>query len=160
MSTVFVTVLVMGTMAPAWADHAMPDIVKASKMIGKSVQNIEGTPLGDIDDLAIDEISGKVRYVVLPFRGVLRMSEKYFAIPWEALTLSNDRQHFVVGVKEDILRQAPRFDKEEWPNFADPTYFMTLYKFYHVPAPAGDDADETRIEKKTHKATMDRLKGN
>ena len=112
MSTVLVALVVMGAMAPAWADHTMPDIVKGSKIIGKSVQDIEGTELGKIEDLAIDEIGGEVRYVVLPFRGIRRMSEKYFAIPWGALTLSHDRSYFVVGVTEDTLEQAPRFDEE------------------------------------------------
>lgn len=148
LSTVLVAVLVMGIMIPAWADHTMPDIVKGSKIIGKSVQDREGAQLGEIKDLAIDEIGGEVRYVVLPFRGILRMSEKYFAIPWEALTLSHDRNHFVVGVTEDTLKQAPRFDNEEWPNFADPASYMTLYEFYHVPVPAGGHRrrDEDRKE--------------
>ncbi len=155
MSTLFVAILVMGTVAPAWADHTMPDIVKGSKIIGKSVQDMEGTQLGEIEDLAIDEIGGEVRYVVLPFRGILRMSEKYYAIPWEALTLSHDRKHFVVGVTEDALRQAPRFDKEQWPNFADPVYYEPVYEFYHVPVPAGAIADGTKVGKKPEKKTRD-----
>jgi sporulation protein YlmC with PRC-barrel domain len=156
----FVAVLVMGTLAPGWADHTMPDIVKGSKIIGKSVQDMEGTKLGEIEDLAINEIGGEVRYVVLPFRGILGMSEKYYAIPWEALTLSNDRKHFVVGVKENTLKQAPRFDKEKWPDFADPAYYVTVYEFYHVPIPAGAVAGETKLKKETDKKTRDRAKGN
>lgn len=149
MRSLCVAILVMGTMVPGWADHTMPEIVKGSTIIGKAVQDMEGTSLGEIEDLAIDEISGAVRYVVLPFRGIRKMSEKYFAIPWDALTLSHDRSHFVVGVKEDTLAQAPRFDEEEWPNFADPAYDRTMYEFYHVPIPARSRSGGTKVEKKS-----------
>lgn len=146
---VFVSVLVVGTMVPGWADHTMPNIVKGSTIIGKPVQDMDGTKVGEIEDLVIDEIGGEVRYVVLPFRGIRRMSEKYFAVPWEALTLSHDRSHFVVGVKEDALEKAPRFDEEEWPNFADPAYYEPVYEFYHVPVPARDVSGGSKVQKKT-----------
>lgn len=159
MRSVVVALVVVGGMVPAWADHTLPDIVKGSKMIGTSVQDSEGTELGEIEDLAIDEVSGEVRYVVLPFRGIRKMNEKYFAIPWDALTLSHDRSHFVVGMKEDTLEQAPRFDEEEWPNFADPAYYRTMYEFYHLPVPPKGVAGETGIEK-THKGIRDKGKGD
>ena len=149
-STLFVAMLVLGTLDPGWADHTMPDVVKGSTIIGKSVQDLEGTQLGEIEDLAIDEIEGEVRYVVLPFRGIRKMSEKYFAIPWDALTLSHDRKHFVIGVTVDTLRQAPRFDKEQWPDFADPAYCEPVYEFYHVPVPARETSGGTNVEKKTN----------
>ena len=49
----------------SWADHTMPDIVKGTKILGKPVQNLEGKDLGKIEDLAIDEIDGDIRYAVL-----------------------------------------------------------------------------------------------
>jgi sporulation protein YlmC with PRC-barrel domain len=129
--------LFLGMGQPSWADHTMPDIVKGTKILGKPVQNLEGKDLGKIEDLAIDEIEGDIRYAVLSFGGVLGVGEKYFAIPWEALTLSNDRKHFVLDLNEKVLAKAPGFNKDKWPDFADPTYHVGIYEFYNVPVPEG-----------------------
>jgi len=127
--------LLLSTVQTSWADHTMPDIVKGSKIIGKPVQNLEGKDLGKIEDLAIDELDGDIRYAVLSFGGVLGLGEKYFAIPWEALALSNDRKHFVLDLEEKVLAKAPGFNRDKWPDFADPEYHVTIYDFYNIPVP-------------------------
>jgi sporulation protein YlmC with PRC-barrel domain len=136
-----VTGLLLSTIPTSWADHTMPDIVKGTKIIGKSVQNLDGKDLGKIEDLAIDELDGDIRYAVLSFGGVLGLGEKYFAIPWEALTLSNDRKHFVLDLEEKVLAKAPGFNKDKWPDFADPQYHVTIYEFYNIPARAPKEQD-------------------
>ena len=129
--------LLLAIAQTSWADHTMPDIVKGTKIIGKPVQNMQGKNMGKIEDLAIDELEGNIRYAVLSFGGMLGLGEKYFAIPWEALTLSNDRKHFVLDLEEKVLAQAPGFNKDKWPDFADPDYHVTIYEFYNVPVPGG-----------------------
>ncbi|MBX3300579.1 MAG: PRC-barrel domain-containing protein [Nitrospira sp.] len=119
----------------AWADHTQPEIVKGSKIIGKSVQTMGGKEIGEIADLAIDELDGQVRYAVLSFGGILGLGEKYFAIPWEALQLSDNKEHFALAITEKELENAPGFDKKNWPDFADPVYYASIYEFYQVPVP-------------------------
>lgn len=87
---ILAVVLMIGTSLSAWADHTQPEIVKGSEIIGKSVQTMDGKDIGEIEDLAVDELDGQVRYVVLFFGGILGLGEKYFAIPWEALHLSGN----------------------------------------------------------------------
>ncbi|CUS39793.1 PRC-barrel domain-containing protein [Candidatus Nitrospira nitrificans] len=132
----------------SWADHTLPDIVKGTKIIGKPVQNLQGRNLGKIEDFAIDEIDGSVRYAVLSFGGVLGLGEKYFAIPWEALTLSNDRKHFVLDLEEKVLTQAPGFNKDKWPDFADPDYHVTIYEFYNIPVRASKEQDGVVVKER------------
>lgn len=131
------------------ADHGQPEIVRGSKIIGKSVQTMAGREIGEIKDLAIDELDGQVRYAVLSFGGIAGLGEKYFAIPWEALQLSDDRQHFALAVTEKELAKAPGFDIHKWPDFADPVYFATIYDFYRVPVPAarGESQQPTKSSK-------------
>lgn len=124
-----------GLTSSSWADHTQPEIVKGSKIIGKSVQTMRGKKIGEIEDLAIDEFDGQVRYAVLSFGGILGLGEKYFAIPWEALSLSDNKEHFALAVTERELEKAPGFDKNNWPDFADPLYYATIYDFYQVPLP-------------------------
>jgi sporulation protein YlmC with PRC-barrel domain len=144
--------LVLCTVQTSWADHTMPDIVKGTKIIGKPVQNLEGKNMGKIEDLAIDELEGDIRYAVLSFGGVLGLGEKYFAIPWEALTLSNDRKHFVLDLEEKVLAQAPGFNKDKWPDFADPEYHVTIYEFYNVPVPASKGQNGSTINQRALKS--------
>ena len=146
-------IMTIGALSSGWADHATPDIVKGSKIIGKSVQTMKGKEIGEIEDLAIDELDGRVRYAVLSFGGLLGLGEKYFAIPWEALRLSDDKQHFALAVTEKELEKAPGFDKNNWPDFADPVYYATIYEFYKVPVPESEAGSAQKSTSSTTKST-------
>jgi len=150
---VLTLVTAFGVTSLAAADHTQPEIVKGSKIIGKSVQTMKGKEIGEIEDLAIDELDGRVRYAVLSFGGVLGLGEKYFAIPWEALYLSDNREHFALAVTEKELEKAPGFDKNNWPDFADPVYYATIYEFYKVPVPESESGS-------TQKSTSQSSKSN
>lgn len=139
-------VIVCSDNARVLADHTQPEIVKGSKIIGKAVQTMAGKDIGEIKDLAIDELDGQIRYAVLSFGGILGLGEKYFAIPWEALHLSDDKKHFALPVTEKELAKAPGFDKNNWPDFADPVYYATIYEFYRVPVPGERDGSEHRTK--------------
>ncbi|MGE0645997.1 MAG: PRC-barrel domain-containing protein [Nitrospira sp.] len=145
------TIMTIGALSLGWADHTKPDIVKGSKMIGKSVQTMAGKEIGEIEDLAIDELDGRVRYAVLSFGGLLGVGGKYFAIPWEALHLSDNKEHFALAVTEKELEKAPGFDKNNWPDFADPVYYATIYEFYQIPVPEADDGSEKKPMSSTTK---------
>lgn len=149
MAAVLSVVIMTGVTSSVLADHPQPEIVKGSKILGKSVQTMAGKDIGEIKDLAIDEIDGQIRYAVLSFGGILGLGEKYFAIPWEALQLSNDRTHFALPVSEKELEKAPGFDKHNWPDFADPVYYATIYEFYRVPVPGTGSRSEHRTKPST-----------
>lgn len=137
----FMLVAMFGLVSTAWTDHTQPEIVKGSKIIGKAVQTMGGKEIGEIEDLAIDELDGQVRYAVLSFGGIFGLGEKHFAIPWEALSLSDNKEHFALAVSEKELEKAPGFDKNNWPDFADPVYYATIYEFYQLPLPkAGEES--------------------
>lgn len=74
-------VLLFALAATVGADRTPPDIVQASKVIGKAVVNAEGRSIGSIEDLAIDELDGQIRYAVLSFGGVLGMGESTLQYP-------------------------------------------------------------------------------
>lgn len=149
--SVLALVTTFGLTSLGSADHTQPEIVKGSKMIGKSVQTMTGKEIGEIEDLAIDELDGQVRYVVLSFGGILGLGEKYFAIPWEALHLSDNKDHFALTVTEKELEQAPGFDRNNWPDFADPVYYATIYEFYHVPVPQDEGASKDKTKSSSTK---------
>src|SRR5215813_1151152 len=77
--------LLLATVALAAKDERA-DIYRASKVIGADVENPQGEKLGDIRDIVLDPATGRIRYAVLGSGGFLSLGEKYFAIPWAALT--------------------------------------------------------------------------
>eukprot|EP01034_Spumella_vulgaris_P028308 gene28308-35148_t len=83
--------------------------IKASNVIGKDVVNSMQENLGDIKELMLDPVSGKIAYAVLSFGGFLGLGEKLFAVPFSALTYSHVNDEYVLDVSKDILGKAPGF---------------------------------------------------
>lgn len=108
--------------------------MKSSDLVGKSVENPQNEGLGKIENLAIDPQSGRIIYGVLSYGGILGIGDKLFAIPWSALDLSrNGKEHFVLAVDKDRLKNAEGFDKSNWPNFADERWATDTHKYYDQP---------------------------
>lgn len=103
---------------------------KASDLIGKSVVNLKGEALGEVQDLAIDAEHGRVAYAVLSFGGFLGMGDEWFAIPAGALTLPDDCKQFVLAADVDRLKKATGFDKNHWPKMGDVAWGESIHKFY------------------------------
>ncbi len=119
-----------GGTGSAATSAAIPKIDRASKIIGMSVKNPQGENLGDIKDIALDENTGRIAYAVLAAGGALGVGEKYFAIPWKALSLNTTGDNFVLNVDKDRLKNAPGFDKNNWPDFANQQWGAEVYRYY------------------------------
>lgn len=104
--------------------------LSASTLHGDDVKNMEGEAIGDLKDIMIDTHSGKVAYGVLAFGGVLGMGEKLFAVPWNAITIDGKNEQLLLNVSKDQLKNAPGFDKDNWPNFADPAFTKKVSDYY------------------------------
>ncbi|KGE00336.1 photosystem reaction center subunit H [Achromobacter sp. RTa] len=107
-----------------------PEIMAADTLEGNDVYNAAGEELGSIKDIMIDVPRGVVAYAVLSRGGLLGMGDKLFAIPWAALTLDTDRKCFILNVDKEVLKNAPGFDKDDWPRMADETWALSLHKYY------------------------------
>ena len=106
-------------------------VLKASELIGMSVQGTDGKKLGDIKDLVIDPEEGGVEYAVLEFGGFAGIGDKYFAVPWDALQLDQTNKKLLLDVHKKELKNAPGFDKNNWPDFG--LEQVLIYDFYEVP---------------------------
>lgn len=107
-----------------------PHHLSASTLTGDTVKNHQGEDLGDLKDLMIDTTQGKIAYAVLGFGGVLGMGEKLFAVPWEALTIDADNKQLLLDASKDRLKDAPGFDKDHWPDFADKEFSARVRDYY------------------------------
>jgi len=96
-----------------------PYMLSAATLSGDKVRNPEGEELGRLEDFVLDLGTGRIVYAVLSFGGILGLGNKLFAIPPSALTRNEDEDCLVLDVDRRQLEQAPGFDKENWPDFAD-----------------------------------------
>jgi sporulation protein YlmC with PRC-barrel domain len=110
----------------------MPRIMAASAMLGYSVQNSAGENLGKLDEVMIDIVSGRIAYAVLSFGGFLGMGNKLFAIPWSALSLDIEGKRYILDVDKKLLKEAPGFDRDDWPDMADPRWGLQIHEHYGI----------------------------
>ena len=110
-------------------------VMSASTLNGDSVVNSKGEDLGKIEQIMIHVPSGKIAYAVLSFGGFLGLGDKLFAIPWEALKLDEDNHRFVLDVDKEKMERAPGFDKDRWPDMADPTWSSEIFRYYGYEEP-------------------------
>jgi sporulation protein YlmC with PRC-barrel domain len=118
-------------------------VLSAGTLTGDTVVNREGEDLGKIEDIMIDHASGQVAYAVLSFGGFLGVGDKLFAIPWDAMALDQDEHRFILDVDRKLLEDAPGFDKDNWPDFADPQWGQSIHDHYGT-VPYWETGTETR----------------
>ena len=116
-------------------DYSTPfrRVLSASSLAKDSVFNRMDEKVGSIKEIMIDVPSGRVAYAVLSVGGFLGIGERLFAIPWEALTLDEDRKCFVFDVDKQRLENAPGFDKDNWPDMADSSWGRAVNSYWHMP---------------------------
>lgn len=105
-------------------------VMSARTLIGDDVVNSDGEDLGKLKEIMIDIVSGRVAYAVLSLGGFFGMGDKLFAIPWEALDVDEENERIVLDVGRDRLENAPGFDEDEWPEFADRTWGQEIHEHY------------------------------
>ena len=105
-------------------------VLAADTLTGDKVVNLQNEDLGKIEHLMIDLGTGRIAYAVLSFGGFLGMGDKLFAIPWSALTVDTLEKRFILQVDKELLKRAPGFAKEQWPNMADRAWGTQVFKYY------------------------------
>lgn len=107
-------------------------VVKSSEVIGVNVKNDQMEDLGEVNEIVLDKVEGITRYVVLDFNGLFGLANKFFALPWKALHYNKDKDCFIVNIDKEKLKNAPGFDKDNWPNMADASWQRQINTFYGI----------------------------
>src|SRR3569833_2528852 len=117
-------------MYKSYGEGPGPRLMGADTLMGEDVYNHKDEDLGDIKEIMIDMYTGRVAYAVLSFGGFLGIADKLFAVPWNALKLDTENKRFILNVDKERLESAPGFDKDHWPDMADPTWQNTINSNY------------------------------
>lgn len=115
-------------------------IYRVAELTGMPVRDTAGKDLGKIEDLVVNLGSGDVRYAAMSFGGFAGLGTKYFAIPWKALTFTVGEKdiHFVLDITKEKLKDAPGFDKNNWPDVAKSDWAAEIDKYYGVKSDANE----------------------
>ena len=121
------------------ASLASAQLMRASKLIGKDVDDRAGKKAGEINDLVVNLGTGRVRYAVLEFDKAWSLNDKLVALPMRAFTVPRDSdKDLVVNVSRERISQAHTFDKNNWPDLASSKYrhdmdsYLTGYRSERV----------------------------
>lgn len=106
--------------------------LSASSLAGNKVVNHQEENLGKIEDLMINTSQGAVDYAVLSFGGVMGIGDKLFAIPMSSIKIDTENECCVLNIDKDRLKDAPGFDKDNWPNTADAKWQSIVNDYYRV----------------------------
>jgi sporulation protein YlmC with PRC-barrel domain len=96
-----------------YADNA--GFLRANKIRGEKVYNRENDHIGKIEDIMIDLQDGRIAYAVILHGGLLGIGSKHIPIPWQAFSLAEHDNAFVVDIPKEILDKAEGLDKDKWP---------------------------------------------
>jgi sporulation protein YlmC with PRC-barrel domain len=88
----------------------------ASSIMGDKVLNKKEEHMGSIKDIMIDLETGKIEYYIVEIGGFLGIGEKFFAFPYRLLTVDSVSETFLLDQDLEVLKNAPGFDKEHWPD--------------------------------------------
>jgi sporulation protein YlmC with PRC-barrel domain len=115
---------------------AYETVFRASKIKGMDVRNDEDQNLGSVDDLVIDIPKAHVKYVALSFGSWFTGGNKLFAVPLGEFTLThrNDKTFLTLHHSQEALKNAPGFDKNHWPDTADPNWGKEIDSYFERTA--------------------------
>ena len=109
---------------------------KASDLVGKKVRNLQtNEDLGSLKDIVVDPDTGRILYAVLAYGGFLGMGKDFFAIPWQSFDTTSEARTIGLNINKDQLKNAEGFDKNNWPNMADPRWSANIHKYYGKQEP-------------------------
>jgi osmotically-inducible protein OsmY/sporulation protein YlmC with PRC-barrel domain len=109
----------------------------ATAFVHKSVRNSAGEIIGTIEDIVVNPVSGVIEYAIVSLDELLGRRNRLFAIPWSSLRLSSSSDYVLLDVDRERLERAPGFEREHWPDLADPAWRRSIHEYYGVPVSSG-----------------------
>jgi hypothetical protein len=105
-------------------------VAPAKDLAGRPVHDRDGERLGRLVDFAIDLEPVRVGYAVLSFGGFRHGGEKLFALPPRSLAFDSRAEILRVDVARSVLKNAPGFDRGNWPDMSDREWGARVYNHY------------------------------
>jgi PRC-barrel domain len=108
-------------------------LIGSDKVEGTAVYGADHRKIGTLQHVMIDKMSGKVAYAVVSFGGFLGMGEDYYPLPWANLKYDTSLGGYRVGITEDQLKGAPKFNRNTDWDWSDRSRDKAVYDYYETP---------------------------
>lgn len=98
-------------------------MMRASDLIGKSVNDRAQHGAGKIEDIVVNFSNGRARYVVLNSDKAADSNKKLLVVPFTAFIFpTRPDLNIMLNVPDATLAKAPAFQKDKWPDLNAPVY--------------------------------------
>lgn len=104
--------------------------VSTKRLEAYDITNAEREDLGQVQNFMVDMVTGRVSLAIVAFGGVLGLTDKWLAIPFERLTWEPENKKFILNVPREILEKAPGIDKRTWPDSVNTKWMAEIYSRY------------------------------
>jgi sporulation protein YlmC with PRC-barrel domain len=102
---------------------------RSSAFAGKGVYSEKGALLGEVKDLVIDPMSGRVTHAVVATGGsVTGGSQSLAAVPWDVMR--SGMHHGRVVMDEERLNGAPSFNTSQWPDLRNSNWSQQADRYW------------------------------
>lgn len=103
------------------------EVVKASEVLGKEVENLQDEKLGKVEELAVDVESGRIVYVILSVTGT--GNKKNVAAISQNFRCDHTNKVVRLNLSKEKIKSAPAFDLSQWDDFTQSNRVFEVY--YH-----------------------------
>lgn len=102
---------------------------RASDLIGKDVNDRNGSDVGEIEDIVVNMSTGRIHHAVLEFDRSWNLKDKLIVMPMRGLSFPADRGDLVFNGDKSRLDTARAFDKNRWPDLNDSRYVVDVDRY-------------------------------
>lgn len=133
--------------------------VKADRLLGSDVKNMQGKTVASVNDMIVNRGTGRIEFVVLQDGGVLGLGGKLVAAPYAMFDFDRTNDRFRVDLTQDDLDQAHDFDKGEWVELNSDSWDEEMVELYRRSTRAVNHAVRDLFGQQIHDADAEVLRG-
>jgi hypothetical protein len=108
----------------------MGHLMRTSILVGSEIRNLKDQKLGNIADIVVNPAKQEILYVIASRGGFLGFGEKLVAVRWGDLRATEDQEVYVLDVEPKALEAAPRLDRQNLAQTADPGWQQALARYW------------------------------
>jgi sporulation protein YlmC with PRC-barrel domain len=124
-----------------------PRFIPTNRLERYDLVNEKGQDLGQVQNFVVDMQAGRIALVIVAFGGILGISDKWFAMPWEIMAWSPEHRKFVIDMPQKVLETAPGMNKATWMEEINSDWLAKCYLHYGL-APYWDSSLSPEEQKK------------
>ncbi len=107
-----------------------PALITEGELAGTSVFTADGMPIGDVDQIAIDQDRGQVAYVLVATGGFLGTQEHWLPVPFSVMKWVPTANGYALQIQSDQLATLPELAQATLPRYIRGRDLTMLYYAY------------------------------